>query len=899
MTQVLSAPELNRLLATRPANSAAFNDKLNSPFYRIIAATDRIVLSKFMIERQYQPGQIIFREGEQGDSMFILWSGRAAVVKDDFKAPTILGYRNSGDIVGEMSVLESKPRSASVVALENLTASEIRRKDFERLLADNPGLSMTIMATLSNRLRSADEARKTSSHTENLLLRRVFDLQAQNQQLLELQEALYHTGHAISDTLNLAEVLELILEHLAKIVTFDRGSVLLQTGDKLETVAARGFPNEVAARKIRIRLRNNDIFDQIRQTQQPLPLPDVSLCKGWPHVKGLPRVKSWLGVPLIRFNQVVGMLSLARDIEQPFTTREINLAATFTSQAEIALANARLYDRIARFTHQLEEMTREPTGAVQAAFTQLEVINLLGNRSIPAGVFEALSTFLFYSKLSDLPHAVDLVNGLRSSTSSTYGALKRLQKIGTEVATYQVATSKYQQLAALARATDRLDDLTEYLVEHVGKQEATILEGIIHQWRRLISGTGAEVGASDTRSLVANPYVAGNPVTGDLFVGREDILRRLNELWGKEGHLPSVVIYGHRRMGKTSILHNMDGTFGLDTVIVDFNMQRVGMVDSSGEMLYNLALAMYDSLSPDQQAKIGEPDESRFIGRNPYTSFDRFLKKFDRVRFVRQRFVVTVDEFELIEQMIIEGKLEARLLDFWRGLIQTYSWFVMAFAGLHTLQEMTQDYWHPLFASVKAIPVSFLSRDAAWKLITQPTPDFELDYDAKAVERIITLTRGQPYLIQLIGHELVTRYNRQVFEQGVERQPRFTLTDVEAIINAPGFYRDGNAYFSGIWRLIEIGVPGGQEILKILTNDPATTEELAEQARLSLEETIIALRILRRHDIVERVDEYSEDIQVTTLPSPDESLDHFNLAPNDLWDFTVELMRRWVVERED
>jgi hypothetical protein len=133
---------------------------------------------------------------------------------------------------------------------------------------------------------------------------------------------------------------------------------------------------------------------------------------------------------------------------------------------------------------------------------------------------------------------------------------------------------------------------------------------------------------------------------------------------------------------------------------------------------------------------LDEPDETRFTAHNPYTAFDRYLKQLDRVREDR-RFIVTVDEFELIEALIAEGQLEPRLLDFWRGLIQTYPWFVVAFAGLHTLEEMRRDYWNPLFGSVTAVPVSFLGREAARRLITQPTPDFSLDYDTDAIERII------------------------------------------------------------------------------------------------------------------------------------------------------------------
>ncbi len=459
-------------------------------------------------------------------------------------------------------------------------------------------------------------------------------------------------------------------------------------------------------------------------------------------------------------------------------------------------------------------------------------------------------------------------------------------------------------MAALARATDALKDLDDYVQDEVMAPEQYLLRRIIRQWQSLMIGAGGELGRAVEVGPVANPYVAGNPVSGELFVGREDILRRLEELWSGTGQKPSVVLYGHRRMGKSSILHNLGARFGKDTVIVDFNMQRVGLVASTGELLYNLALAMYDVIlptpDPSQEGNntplaplkggiLAEPDEERFTDHNPYTAFDRFLKQVDRVRGER-RFIITIDEFELIEQKISDGKLEAQLLDFWRGLIQSYPWFVMAFAGLHTLQEMTRDYWHPLFGSVTGIPVSFLKDGAARKLITQPTSDFNLDYKADAIERIIALTHGQPYLVQLICHCLVTRFNRQTFEEGdevasqslamtrsekgIERERRFNLSDVEAVINSPEFYRDGNAYFSGVWRQAEIDESTGQpEVLRILAQSETdmAVEDLASQSGLALETVHQALNSLKRHDVVTET--------------------------NGVWQFTVELMRRWAAQQ--
>jgi hypothetical protein len=479
-------------------------------------------------------------------------------------------------------------------------------------------------------------------------------------------------------------------------------------------------------------------------------------------------------------------------------------------------------------------------------------------------IFDVLSAFLTYKQLSDLANAVNIFpKSLAPETAiapTVVTSLAKLRTVGTEVATYQVASSRVSKFEALARGTKILDDLAQYVDDEVITPEKELLKRVIAQWKPIQTEASGNLAIQKDAAPVTNPYVLGNPVRGTLFVGREDIMRRLEELWMSE-QSPSVVIYGHRRMGKTSILQNLGARFGLKTVIVDFNMHLVGSVDHTGQLLYHLASGLYDNLSPDQQTQLEEPERGEFT-EDPYFVFDRFLKKLGKIR-AGHRFIITIDEFELIEAQIRDERLETKLLNFWRGLIQTYPWFIMAFAGLHTLQEMTEDYWHPLYGSVMRIPVSFLSHQAAERLIVQPTPDFNIDYDPDAVERIIKLTNGQPYLIQLICHTLITYFNRQ------ERERRFTLEDVEAIVDTEEFHLHGDPYFTGVWGQAQENKSDGQGIiLQALSQADLSLTEIVEQTTLSLTQVQAALDILKRHDvIIERDGHYI---------------------------YTVELMRRWV-----
>ena len=124
---------------------------------------------RWVTELSCQRGDVVFFEGERGDAAYIILSGRVAVIKGDWRNPVILGSRGPGEIIGEMALLENKPRSASVVALEPLRLLCVSSTDFHRLLDSVPSLVAHVMSTLSARLRQADQMFSTAFQAEEQL----------------------------------------------------------------------------------------------------------------------------------------------------------------------------------------------------------------------------------------------------------------------------------------------------------------------------------------------------------------------------------------------------------------------------------------------------------------------------------------------------------------------------------------------------------------------------------------------------------------------------------------------------------------------------------------------------------------------------------------------------------
>jgi len=449
----------------------------------------------------------------------------------------------------------------------------------------------------------------------------------------------------------------------------------------------------------------------------------------------------------------------------------------------------------------------------------------------------------------------------------TWPALARLRRAAQEAHTVQMSVSRVVRSQALNRA---LAEVNEVLtgIEQIPRAERELVRAIATTWRDLLLNTTAEVGQATPTQPVRNPYIIGDPVPGNRLVGRDDVLRRLEELWYGSANPPSVVIFGHRRMGKTSILRNLDGRLGSRVHVAYVNLLLLGdLRNGAVDLFVKLADSIADTLQHRQLP--APPIDDAAFERRPELAFERYLKQVSAI-LNEQRLIIALDEFEQLEEWITNDRLPTDILKTLRGYIQMDERIAFAFAGLHTLEEMSSDYFQPFFASVIPVKVSFLSRGAVDQVLANPPdPEFALDYEREALDHIWELTGGQPYLVQLIGHRLVSRFNTLSFEQGKAQEPRFRRADVEAVITTD-FYHQARYYFTGVWGQAQHGAPEQQTILRCLAPHPdgLPFARLCEISGLPDRTVDQALQTLCRHDVV-----HNHDGQ---------------------WRYTVELFRRWV-----
>ena len=195
--RLITPDQLDYLLAAKVNYTEAPDTTYSSPFLRLLISADRGHLTQSFTERICKAGEVVFQEGEEGDTMYMVRSGQVAIFKGSYNAPVILAYKGAGEIIGEMAIIERQPRSASVVALEELSLLGLDRLNLEKLLKETPSVGLGIMEMLSARLRQSSEALTTGELSEQRLSRQVSVLQDEKQRLEELQRLRQETTELI------------------------------------------------------------------------------------------------------------------------------------------------------------------------------------------------------------------------------------------------------------------------------------------------------------------------------------------------------------------------------------------------------------------------------------------------------------------------------------------------------------------------------------------------------------------------------------------------------------------------------------------------------------------------------------------------------------------------------
>jgi 8-oxo-dGTP pyrophosphatase MutT (NUDIX family)/CheY-like chemotaxis protein len=346
---------------------------------------------------------------------------------------------------------------------------------------------------------------------------------------------------------------------------------------------------------------------------------------------------------------------------------------------------------------------------------------------------------------------------------------------------------------------------------------ATYYDARGHEYRQLIEKSIRF--ESQIRSLfhVDNPYVVGKPLTPaseSLYMGREDVFMWIEEnLLGKT-QPNALILYGRRRMGKTSTLYQLVGgkrgrtireypSYPIFPVYID--LQRLAGCDTreffarlSQQVARNLIKRNINVTAPSQWSENG----------TVYNDFDHFLDQVESKLPTNGLLVLVIDELEQLQDSVERGKLTKDIFPYLRSLMQHRSKMTFILAGTNQLVE---DYWSIIFHVGISREIRPLTREDTENLIREPVSPM-IHYDDLAVDRIWLATRGHPYFSQLICHRLISNVNLEG-----RRSKEITITDVRETMKK--IVEEDDSHIQHLWnesshdeQVVMAALAGNQEM---------------------------------------------------------------------------------------
>ena len=373
--------------------------------------------------------------------------------------------------------------------------------------------------------------------------------------------------------------------------------------------------------------------------------------------------------------------------------------------------------------------------------------------------------------------------------------LRRFAHLSQDVEAGLNQTTAYHQRLALSAVAERLSKLIRELTVS-SEPYAARFYPIATAWQQRLTDHLSELAQAVEQSQeIDNPYVVGVPLTEEqeIFIGRVDIVARIEQLL-LDRRRPPLLLYGQRRMGKTSLLRNLGRLLPRPIVPLFVDGQRVALAGDYADFLANLAGEMRRSAT--QQRGLSLPElERAALAASPFTQFNAWLDAVEQ-QLAAQEFdiaLLALDEFEVLDSSLAKGRFDAEdVLNLLRTIIQHRPQFKVMLAGSHTLAEFQR--WASYLINVQLVKIGYLAETEARQLIERPVKEFALAYESVASRRVLELTRGHPALVQLLCYELVTLKN----EQSTTERRLVRLADVEQAVARA--FESGSFFFADIER---------------------------------------------------------------------------------------------------
>ncbi len=266
-----------------------------------------------------------------------------------------------------------------------------------------------------------------------------------------------------------------------------------------------------------------------------------------------------------------------------------------------------------------------------------------------------------------------------------------------------------------------------------------------------------------------NPYVAGAPVlSDDLFFGRDRLIDRILQTV----HNNSLLLFGERRIGKTSIQHHLKKRLlELEDPVYDFYPAYIDLQGTPENRFFaTMAQDVFEDLAPVLDGL--EPGSDLASDGYSYRDFVRDLreviKTLERRGKKKVKLVLLIDEVDELNDY--DPRVNQKLRSLFMKSFAESMVAVVSGVGIKKHWESEGSPWYNFFEEIEVKP---FGRDDAEELIRRPMAGM-FRIEPGVIDRIVTLTDCRPYLIQKMCIDLVDRMHQ-------EKRRTITLDDIERI----------------------------------------------------------------------------------------------------------------------
>ena len=399
--------------------------------------------------------------------------------------------------------------------------------------------------------------------------------------------------------------------------------------------------------------------------------------------------------------------------------------------------------------------------------------------------------------------------------------------------------------------------------------------------------------SEDEFENIENPYAAyaEGGIVGDanMFFGREELIQNIaNAIQKSHLQSKSVMVFGQKRSGKSSVLYHLKRLLQEDKDLLILDLENIATIlgEDSGQTedsKVSLLNQILKSILTELEYAIGDrvdrgftplnlpiPGDQEFYAHpSPLQRFTEIFKSFKRQISKHEdwrgvRVVLLIDEFQYIYARIVAGKIPESFMENWKALLQA-NYFHAVLVGQDVMSKFKARFPNE-FGTTQDERVTYLKPDDARKLIDEPIRiggrQGESRYREQAIDRILNLTAGSPFYIQIICNRLVEYMNvkhaRLVTEADVEQIKNELIRDV----NALGLDKFDNLINSGDTSADAIPDEDTLKVLKAIADNsrtgPCHRDRIVCETSSSVD---MILDDLEKRDVVERR-EQSYQIQV-------------------------------------